>query len=130
MWGRDHLLNRLHGGKHNQLCNKLPDCLLNRLHGGKLGNSTDIVLLSGRDESCRKETEEWLTKNGICYQELHMRPEGDFRKDTVIKREMFDKYIAGKYYVKAVFDDRPCVVRMWRSMGFTTFALGNQHIEF
>ena len=94
------------------------------------GNSTDIVILSGRDESCRKETEEWLTKNGICYQELHMRPEGDFRKDTVIKREMFDKYIAGKYYVKAVFDDRPSVVRMWRSMGFTTFALGNQHIEF
>jgi len=89
-----------------------------------------VILLSGRDSVCRNLTEDWLTDNHIWYNELHMRPQGDTRKDTEVKREMFDEHIRNKYNVLAVFDDRPCVVRMWLDMGLKVFACGNPYLEF
>jgi hypothetical protein len=45
----------------------------------------------------------------------------DMRKDAVIKQELFDKYVAGKYNVLFVLDDRNQVVDFWRSIGLTCF---------
>lgn len=76
-----------------------------------------IILVSGRSEVCREETEKWLEKNNIPYDMLFMRPEGDIRKDSVIKREFFKKYIRYYYNIEFVLDDRNQVVDMWRSLG-------------
>lgn len=76
-----------------------------------------LILVSGRDESCRQITEDWLDKNGIVYDELHMRKEGDMRKDTIIKKEIYDNCIRGKYNIRFVLDDRNQIVDMWRSLG-------------
>lgn len=79
-----------------------------------------IILFSGRDESCRELTEHWLGGHGIPYDELYMRPAGDHRKDTIVKREMYDKHIAGIHEVVFVLDDRDQVVKMWREeLGIT-----------
>lgn len=43
-----------------------------------------------------------------------MRAAGDYRKDAVIKKEMFDTQIEGKYFVEFVLDDRNQVVDLWR----------------
>jgi hypothetical protein len=43
-----------------------------------------------------------------------MRRAGDRRKDTVVKREIYERHIAGHYTVRVVFDDRDQVVRLWR----------------
>lgn len=80
-----------------------------------------IVIVTGRDESCRKETETWLNKNGMEFHELLMRKEGDSRKDHIIKEEIFWNDIEPKYNVLAVFDDRDSVVKMWRSLGIKCF---------
>jgi predicted kinase len=81
-----------------------------------------IIIMSGRDESCRKITEDWLTKHlGVSWHELHMRPEGDNRKDNIIKYELFNKYVRGKYQVDYVLDDRDQVVKMWRELGLACF---------
>lgn len=80
-----------------------------------------IIILSGRDEVCRTETEEWLEKQGVNYHALYMRPENDNRKDTVIKEEIYRRHIEGKYNVRAIFDDRDCVVQMWRSLGLPCY---------
>jgi predicted kinase len=81
-----------------------------------------VVVMSGRDESCRAITEEWLTKHlGVSWHELHMRPEGDNRKDNIIKYELFNQHIRGKYHVKYVLDDRDQVVKMWRDLGLNCF---------
>lgn len=80
-----------------------------------------IILLSGRDSVCRKDTEKWLKDNNIPYDYLFMRAEGDKRKDSIVKKEIFDKEIVGKYNVKLVLDDRNQVVQMWRSLGLTVF---------
>lgn len=76
-----------------------------------------IVVMSGRDEVCRPETEQWLRENRIPFDELHMRPQDDMRKDSIVKRELFDKWIKNRYNVRFVLDDRDQVVKMWREMG-------------
>ena len=82
-----------------------------------------IVFLSGRDAVCRPETMAWLEEyfgwQPADYQ-LLMRPQNDNRKDALVKHELFDQHIAGRYYVELVVDDRQQVVDMWRqTLGLT-----------
>lgn len=76
-----------------------------------------IVYCSGRSEDSRKETSEWITKNIGVPGPLFMRASGDYRKDSIVKRELFDNHIRDNYNVVGVFDDRDQVVRMWRDLG-------------
>ena len=80
-----------------------------------------IIFVSGREDKYRPQTEKWLQKHNITnYEALYMRKSGDFRKDTVIKKEIYEQHIAGKYEVLFVLDDRDQVVRMWRKeLGLT-----------
>jgi predicted kinase len=81
-----------------------------------------IVFCSGRDAVCRPETEAWLDLYvGVPYEALFMRPEGDTRKDAVVKREFFETEIRDRWRIAGVFDDRRQVVRMWRTLGLTVF---------
>ena len=81
-----------------------------------------IIFCSGRDAVCRPETEAWLELYvGVRYEALFMRPEGDGRKDAVVKREIFDRQIRDNWRIVGVFDDRQQVVRMWRALGLTVF---------
>jgi len=79
-----------------------------------------IILMSGRDGSARKLTKQWLDNYEIEYDDLIMRTAGDMRKDSIVKRELYDNHILGKYYIKFVLDDRDQVVNMWRQeLGLT-----------
>jgi predicted kinase len=80
-----------------------------------------IVLMSGRDSVCREVTEKWLAEHDVPYDELYMRAENDNRKDSIVKRELFDKHVRGNYNVEVVLDDRQQVVDMWRELGLTVF---------
>lgn len=81
----------------------------------------EIIFLSGRSEDCRKETESWLKKYQWDTKKLFMRESGDNRKDTIVKKELYEKYIAPNYSVFAIFDDRNSVVDMWREIGLPTY---------
>lgn len=76
-----------------------------------------VLLMSGRDAKFRPETERWLAANRVRYDELHMRAEGDVRKDSIVKRELFDAHVRGRWNVAFVLDDRNQVVDMWRDLG-------------
>lgn len=79
-----------------------------------------VIIFSGRDEVCRPQTEQWLSDNGIRYNRLLMRPEGNNEKDSIIKRRLYDNNIAGNYDIDFVLDDRNQVVDMWRKdLGLT-----------
>lgn len=79
-----------------------------------------VIFCSGRTEACRADTEKWLTEHfGWPWAALWMRRVGDQRKDAVIKREIYDRHIHGKYDVTCVLDDRNQVVSMWRDLGLT-----------
>lgn len=74
-----------------------------------------ILLVSGREDRFREPTIRFLNQHNITYHYLWMRPAKDYRKDALIKQEIFDAGIAGKYYIEFVLDDRDQVVEMWRT---------------
>lgn len=85
-----------------------------------------ILIVSGRDSSCREETKQWLDISGIHgYSELFMREEGDRRKDNIVKYEIFNKFIRDKYCVNYVLDDRNQVVEIWRKLGLRTLQVAD-----
>jgi predicted kinase len=86
---------------------------------GAIGHAIRRVIVSGRDSVCRPETEKWLEDNGIAYDILLMRPEGDNRKDVIVKNELYENHIKGKYNILYVIDDRDQVVELWRRLGLT-----------
>lgn len=76
-----------------------------------------VVLLSGRQSEFREHTERWLKANGVVYDELWMRAEGDRRPDDIVKAELFDAHVRDRFDVRFVLDDRDRVVALWRRMG-------------
>jgi predicted kinase len=80
-----------------------------------LMGESHVIFMSGRDSVCRPETEQWLADNGFRNNMLFMRPEGDMRKDNIVKRELYEEHIKDKFNVLFVLDDRNQVVDMWRN---------------
>lgn len=81
-----------------------------------------VIYCSGRDEKFRELTERWLDKfdlNESGVARLLMRPTGDNREDSIIKQELYAKYIIGNYNVRFCLDDRDRVVNAWRDLGLT-----------
>ena len=86
-----------------------------------------IFFVSGREgtEQCFFDTRRWLNKNFIDLSQdykgmgwdLFMRKEGDFRKDSIIKEEIYHNCIEDRFYPIAVFDDRNQTTDMWRNLG-------------
>lgn len=83
-----------------------------------------IVYMSGREERFRHQSLEFLRRNLCPTGPLFMRATYDNRKDFIVKQELFERHIRGKYNVVGVIDDRPSVLRMWQSLGLFTFAVG------
>ena len=77
-------------------------------------NGYIILLVSGREECFQQPTIRFLENNSISYHQLWMRKSKDYRKDSIIKREIFDTEIVGKYFIEFVLDDRNQVIDMWR----------------
>jgi predicted kinase len=78
-----------------------------------------VVVVSGRDGVARAATLAWLDRHEIPHDVLLLRPRGDTRRDSVVKREIFDRSIRHVWQVRGVLDDRDQVVRMWRGLGLT-----------
>ena len=93
----------------------------------KLFHSTHhIIVVSGRDDICKDATIAWLKKYEVISDDLpheysiFMRPHNSYEKDSIVKKNIYDKFIAPNYKVEYVFDDRDQVVAMWRKdLGLT-----------
>lgn len=107
--------SRVHEDRPNRNVVEVVESLYNN------GNGYDIIFMSGRSDACRTATEAWLEDELHVWEfDLHMRPAGDRRKDSIVKRELFDEHVRGKFNVLCVLDDRDQVVEMWREeLGLT-----------
>lgn len=77
-----------------------------------------VVLLTGRDESCRKDTVEWMAKHNLPFDRLWMRANDDYRPDYECKRELMEDIIDTLWYKPLiVFEDRISVINVWKDMG-------------
>lgn len=90
----------------------------------------DVHIWSGRSEAVRGKTEYWLSKHGIYYNELKMRPIGDYTPDDQLKERWLDEAIVNGKKIEFVFDDRPKVVRMWKRRGIFVFNCYQRDEEF
>ena len=85
----------------------------------------EIWFCSGRSESVRWKTWDWLAMNtGLLpkWYQIMMRPIGDSRPDDVLKQEFLDNMLLeDRKRLVAVFDDRDKVVAMWRRNGVACF---------
>ena len=91
----------------------------------QLNEKYHIIFLSGREgtERCYNDTKKWIETHfkPSCGTrrnwELIMRTPKDYRKDCIIKEEIYKEKIEPYYNVITVFDDRDQVVKMWRDLG-------------
>ena len=86
----------------------------------KLHETHPIVIMSWRPDTYYKQTETRLKNNWIKYHYILMRSWYDSRPDTDVKRDLYDFCLANNWVAMA-FDDRPCIVSLWRSKWIYTF---------
>lgn len=86
-----------------------------------------LILMSGREDKWRQKTLDWIACKTPLPSDtsFFMRATGDSRPDTVVKRELYEKHVAGKFDVKYVIDDRPQVCAMWRDTGLVVLQVNN-----
>ena len=90
-----------------------------------------IIFCSGREDKDEPPTRRFI-ENHLPDMEytLMMRKSGDKRADNIIKEEIFDQHIFGKYYIHMVLDDRLSVSRMWYRKGLNLARIGNPDADF
>lgn len=88
-----------------------------------------LVACTGRNEKYRQTTLEWLIKHDLAvFDEILMRPDGDWRPDVEIKPAMLKGFIASldplegdTPHVAFILEDRDKVVEAWRNLGYATW---------
>lgn len=86
----------------------------------RFADTHDIVFFSGRPEKCRIDTIEWMAREAkLKDPEIHMRADGDFRNDAIVKAEMYEAVEPKRGKPFFILDDRDRVVKMWRERGLT-----------
>lgn len=84
----------------------------------------EMIVMSGRDGSCRNKTLQWLDRWDVEYDHLFMREAGDSRKDFRIKMELFQSYVQDHFDIQMVVDDRNQVSRYWEAIGLNLVKVG------
>lgn len=122
----------LRGEKKNWYTPRLDDELIEpvaRVVSSFYGRAR-IVLLSGRKEKFRDITQRTLERHSFShYDELYMRASDDNRPDEVVKKELLERHVWPRVVLFAI-DDRPRIVRLWRSLGIFTFDVNARNEEF
>jgi len=93
-----------------------------------LGAGHCLVLMSGREDRWRQDTMQWIDQIAGLPSDgpFFMRTTGDVRPDNIVKRELYEANVAGKYDVRYVIDDRPSVCHMWRDCGLVVLQLDDR----
>lgn len=103
--------------------------------GHLLSNGENVEIWSGRCESVRDKTENWLKKytsfGGMNCRVLKMRPIGDSTPDDELKEMWFhDAVILEGKTIDFVFDSCPKSISMWRRRGIFVFNCCQHDEEF
>ena len=100
-------------------------------------NREEVEIWSGRCDSVRAKTLAWIDKhiflgNFLMLEniKLKMRPQGNHMCDELLKEKWLKEAQSSGKTIDMVFDDRPKVVRMWRSNGIFVFDVNQDGKEF
>jgi FMN phosphatase YigB (HAD superfamily) len=113
------LWERFHGSALN--CPPIPQAVYEYLRAREEG--LRILVVTARMNVWALPTLLWLKENGIEHDELYMRRNLDFRKDYVVKRELYEEILADGYEPVRAIDDNPNVIRLWQEVGLETIII-------
>ena len=85
-----------------------------------------IFILSGRLDTTKEATLNWLNNNAVKFDKLQMRentPQSKYISDVELKQNWLSEI--GKENVLCVFDDRNKLVDMWRKNGLVCFQVAD-----
>lgn len=85
----------------------------------ELSTQHEVVLLSGRPERTRQDTEAWLVRQGVGVERLVLRPDTDRRTAAIFKADAI-RAIGAPADVAVVVDDDESVVETLTRMGYST----------
>jgi hypothetical protein len=77
------------------------------------------LVLTGMNAKFKRVVDFWLADHDVPATLVMMRADGDFRKDVVVKREMYDRLIL-HYDIIGAYDDNPNIVELWESLDLPT----------
>lgn len=91
----------------------------------------NVVIVSGRHDTCGEDTVVWLEGHGIPFDHILMRAGGDNRSDFIIKKEILTELLSvlSQGQLAFVLDDRPQVVRMWRDNGLKVYPVAGTTVH-
>ena len=101
--------------------------LLNHLRQAR----AEIWIFTGRSDVVREKTEKWLfTHTSLSISEIQqgifMRKDGDYRQDQMLKKFwLLGLSEQDRGRIQMVFEDRDCVVQMWRENGIPCLQVAN-----
>lgn len=85
----------------------------------------EVMIVSGRSDEVRAETEAWLFKHVFpgeaCTFAPLMRKAGDFTPDDELKLQWLQSGAIPRDEVLCAYEDRDRVVAMWRAQGIACF---------
>lgn len=80
------------------------------------GLGYQVIQVTARSEKYRPHTSWWLADRFIPSDGLFMRPDGDYRPDYEVKKEILDRLLQ-RYDIRQAYDDNPNIVRLWSEYG-------------
>lgn len=81
------------------------------------------------DRRRRFAMDDWLVKHDLVPDRLFMREGGDTRRDSVVKDEIYRRFIEPHFDVRFVIDDRPQVVETWQRLGLRVMQVTDPGVD-
>jgi len=100
--------------------------ILARVH--ELAETHDIVILTGRPEKYRPQTESWLRRHKVTPVEVLMRRSGDSRPDYEAKGALMRDLIERRAVVMAL-DDREPVCEQYTALGVRCVVIESNNLN-
>ncbi len=76
-----------------------------------------VVVVTSREFIWRDQAIIWLEQHDIPYDGLYLRIVGDYRKDLVVKGEIWDHLVEDGFRPIAAWDDQHEVLDLWAQKG-------------
>lgn len=77
---------------------------------------TKIIIVTARSSEFYHHSLWWLLLNEIPFDDMFMRPWGDYRADYEVKKDLL-ALIRDRYNPVFAFDDNPNIIRLWDEEG-------------
>lgn len=71
------------------------------------------LLFTGMPDTYVEGLNHWLARHQVPIDLIDMRRAGDYRKDFIVKRDMYLRAIGDGYYVVRAWEDNPRVAELW-----------------